>query len=236
MPRTGNTARPKHAGESPTASSATPSPARKRAPRRKPAVVADAAEVAGVETAVATVATVAEAAAEPVVAPLEAVTAPVEAAVALAPAAVAEAREAPRQFLTFLLDEQEYGIEIRSVQEIRGYTRLTTLPNTPPHLKGLLDVRGTVIPVFDMRVWFGKEAIPCTPLSVIVTVTVGDRVVGLLVDGVSDVREVPPGGLVQPPDMGFAVRTSHLEGLAAVGDRLLTVLRLDEVVRGMMAA
>ena len=70
----------------------------------------------------------------------------------------------------------------------------------------------------------------------IVTVTVGDRVVGLLVDGVSDVREVPPGGLVQPPDMGFAVRTSHLEGSRRWATGLLTVLRLDEVVRGMMAA
>lgn len=216
MPRSGNTESPKDTDENTAASNATS--ARKRAPRRKAAVAA--------------------AATAPIEAPNEApIETPVEAPIeALATAAEAGARVAPHQYLTFLLDEQEYGIEIQAVQEIRGYTRVTTLPNSPRHLKGLLNVRGTVIPVFDMRVWFGKEAIPCTPLSVIVTVMVRGRIVGLLVDGVSDVREVQPGALVRPPDMGVAVNTSLLTGLAAIDDRLLTVLSLEQVVEGMLAA
>lgn len=219
MPRSGNIARPNPTGENPPASSATPP--RKRPSRRKPPVATAALDVTADAVA-------------PVAPPEVPADVPAEVP-AVAPTLALE-REVPRQYLTFVLDEQEYGIEIRSVQEIRGYTRVTTLPNSPRHLKGLLDVRGTVIPVFDVRVWFGKEPIPCTPLSVIVTVTVGGRVVGLLVDGVSDVREVPAGGLVKPPDMGVSVKTSHLEGLAAVGDRLLTVLSLEQVVEGMMAA
>lgn len=228
MPRSGNTERPKDTDETKAASSATP--ARKRAPRRKPVAAAPVAS-APIEAPVAATFTP-ECANEPG----DGIESPVEAPALAEVDSVESARVAPHQYLTFLLDDQEYGIEIQSVQEIRGYTRVTTLPNSPRHLKGLLNVRGTVIPVFDMRVWFGKEAIPCTPLSVIVTVNVGARVVGLLVDGVSDVREVQPGGLVRPPDMGVAVNTSLLTGLAAIDDRLLTVLSLEQVVEGMLAA
>lgn len=226
MPRSGNTPSPKATDETKAASGATP--ARKRTPRRKPTVAAIVPECASEANAVAE-------------GPLDALVdaganADADVVDATTATASAEARVAPHQYLTFLLDEQEYGIEIQSVQEIRGYTRVTALPNSPRHLKGLLNVRGTVIPVFDMRVWFGKEPIPCTPLSVIVTVNVGARVVGLLVDGVSDVREVQPGALVRPPDMGVAVNTSLLTGLAAIDDRLLTVLSLEQVVEGMLAA
>lgn len=233
MPRSGNTERPKDTDETKAASSATP--ARTRAPRRKAADVGAASRVAVAPIEPPVAVTLAP---EYVNEPSDEVESPVEAP-AESPVlaeAVEDARVAPHQYLTFLLDEQEYGIEIQSVQEIRGYTRVTALPNSPRHLKGLLNVRGTVIPVFDMRVWFGKEAIPCTPLSVIVTVNVGARVVGLLVDGVSDVREVQPGALVRPPDMGVAVNTSLLTGLAAIDDRLLTVLSLEQVVEGMLAA
>lgn len=233
MPRSGNTERPKDTDETKAASSATP--ARTRAPRRKAADVGAASRVAVAPIEPPVAVTLAP---EYVNEPSDGVESPVEAP-AESPVlaeAVEDARVAPHQYLTFLLDEQEYGIEIQSVQEIRGYTRVTALPNSPRHLKGLLNVRGTVIPVFDMRVWFGKEAIPCTPLSVIVTVNVGARVVGLLVDGVSDVREVQPGALVRPPDMGVAVNTSLLTGLAAIDDRLLTVLSLEQVVEGMLAA
>ncbi len=142
----------------------------------------------------------------------------------------------PLQLLTFVVEGNEYGIEIHQVQEIRGYTRLTVLPNMPRHFRGLLDVRGTVVPVFDLRAWFGGQPVECTPITVIVTVNVCDRLVGLLVDAVSDVREVEHSALAAPPDMGMAVDTSLLDGLAPVDGRLLSVLDLERVVGGMLAA
>jgi purine-binding chemotaxis protein CheW len=141
-----------------------------------------------------------------------------------------------RQYLTFVVDGQEYGIEIHQVQEIRGYTNVTPLPNTPPHIKGLMNLRGAVIPIFDLRAWFGGGQAECTRTSVIVTVTVGERLVGLLVDAVSDVLDVEGRSLAPPPDLGPGVDTTLLAGLATVGERLVAVIKVEELVGGMMAA
>ncbi|MCC6650314.1 MAG: purine-binding chemotaxis protein CheW [Candidatus Eisenbacteria bacterium] len=146
------------------------------------------------------------------------------------------ATPAIRQYLTFVVDGQEFGIEIHNVQEIRGFSNVTPLPNTPPHIKGLMNLRGAVIPIFDLRAWFGGGQAECTRTSVIVTVTVGERLVGLLVDAVSDVLDVEGRSLAPPPDLGPGVDTTLLAGLATVGERLVAVIKVDELVGGMMAA
>lgn len=135
-----------------------------------------------------------------------------------------------RQFLTFLLDNEQYGIEILRVQEIKGYTVPTPLPNMPPHIKGVMNLRGTVVPVLDLRARFGMAATEYDRFTVVIVVTAGDRVVGLVVDAVSDVLDIESEAIVPPPEMGAGVDTSFLTGMAKSADRLIALLALDRVV------
>jgi purine-binding chemotaxis protein CheW len=135
-----------------------------------------------------------------------------------------------RQFLTFRLGDEEYGLEILRVQEIKGYSRVTPLPNTPPEVRGVMNLRGAVVPVFDLRTRFGLPAAEYTRFTVIIVVTAGPRVGGLVVDAVSDVLTVGPGEVVPTPDLGAAVDTSCVTGMARTGDRLVTLLNVDRLV------
>lgn len=134
------------------------------------------------------------------------------------------------QFLTFQLDDEEYGVEILRVQEIKGYTRVTPIPNAPPEVKGVMNLRGTVVPIVDLRTRFGLTPAEYTRFTVIVVVTVGTKVVGLVVDAVSDVMNVTTDSLVPPPDLGVGVDTSFLTGMARTGERLVTLLNIDRLV------
>src|ERR1017187_3213649 len=97
--------------------------------------------------------------------------------------------QASQQFLTFLLDDQEYGLEIFKIREIRGYAPVTPIPNVPPHVRGVMNLRGTVLPVVDLRMKFHLPAVEYNKFTVIVIATVGEKTVGLLVDAVSDVLD-----------------------------------------------
>ncbi len=134
------------------------------------------------------------------------------------------------QFLTFSLGQEEYGIEILRVQEIKGYTAITPIPNTPNHIKGVMNLRGTVIPVVDLRIKFGLADAEVNRFTVVIVVTVGDRVVGLVVDAVSDVLDVAASELVPAPEMGAGVDTSFLTGMAKSEDRLISLLAIERVV------
>src|ERR1700735_3341871 len=92
-----------------------------------------------------------------------------------------------QQYLSFALGEEQYGIEILRVQEIKGYSGITPIPNTPPHIRGVMNLRGTVIPVVDLRAKFNLNTQAYDKLTVIIVVTVGARIIGLVVDAVSDV-------------------------------------------------
>ncbi len=134
------------------------------------------------------------------------------------------------QFLTFRLAGEDYGVEILQVQEIKGYSRVTPLPNTPPEVRGVMNLRGTVVPVLDLRTRFGMPGVEPDRFTVVVVVTVGPKVVGLVVDAVSDVLNVAPAELVPPPDLGAGVDVSLLTGMARAGDRLVTLLNIDRLV------
>ena len=131
------------------------------------------------------------------------------------------------QFLTFLLGQEEYGIPLLKVQEIKGYSAITPIPNTPPHIKGVMNLRGTVIPIVDLRVRFGVEAIEYTKFHVIIVINVGTRVVGLLVDAVSDVLNVGPEDIREAPDFGTEADTRFISGLASSGDKVAVLLDLE---------
>lgn len=134
------------------------------------------------------------------------------------------------QFLTFALGDQEYGVEILRVQEIKGFSSVTPIPNAPPYVKGVMNLRGTVVPVFDLRLKFGMSSREYDRFTVIVVVNVGARVVGLIVDAVSDVLDVAREAIEATPDLGNSVDTSMLRGIARNGDRLITLLDIDRVI------
>ncbi len=134
------------------------------------------------------------------------------------------------QYLTFRLGQEEYGIEILRVQEIKGYSAITPIPNTPPHIKGVMNLRGTVVPVMDLRVRFGLAEGVLDRFTVVIVVTAGTRIVGLVVDAVSDVLDIEASDVVPPPEMGQYVDTSCLTGMAKSEDRLISLLAIDRVV------
>ncbi len=135
-----------------------------------------------------------------------------------------------RQFLTFQLEDEEYGLEILRVQEIKGLPKITPLPNTPPEVKGVMNLRGAVVPILDLRTRLGLRAAEYTRFTVVIVVTVGPKVVGLVVDAVSDVLNVGAKEVVPAPDLGAGVDTSVLTGMARAGDRLVSLLNIDRLV------
>jgi purine-binding chemotaxis protein CheW len=142
-----------------------------------------------------------------------------------------------QQFLTFLLENQEYGLEIFKIREIRGYAPITPIPNVPPHVRGVMNLRGTVLPVVDLRMKFRLPAVEYSKYTVIVIATVGEKTVGLLVDAVSDVLMVARDSMREAPDFGTSVDTRFISGVFQSREHLTVALNLEELLtEGEMAA
>ncbi len=139
--------------------------------------------------------------------------------------------EAAAQFLAFELNAQEFAIDVLQVQEIRNYTRVTPIPNTSQFVKGVMNLRGSVIPIIDLRKKFGFPDSQPNQFTVIIVVNVGDKVMGLVVDTVSDVLDIDEESIEPPPDLG-AVNTSFLTGLAKSGERLIALLDVETLLCG----
>lgn len=135
-----------------------------------------------------------------------------------------------QQYLTFTLGQEEYGIEILRVQEIKGYSAITPIPNTPPYIKGVMNLRGTVVPVVDLRVKFGMASAEYNRFTVVIVVTLETRVVGLVVDGVSDVLTIAGADVVPTPEMGDGIDTTFLTGMVRSSERLTALLAIDRLV------
>lgn len=134
------------------------------------------------------------------------------------------------QFLTFRLGDEEYAIDILCAQEIRGYSTVTPIPNAPHYVRGVMNLRGTVIPVVDLRIKFGMPSEAYTKFTVIIVVTVGNKVMGLVVDAVSDVLDFAADDIEPPPAFDGATDSGFVRGLAKSGDRLVAVLDIDRLV------
>jgi purine-binding chemotaxis protein CheW len=134
------------------------------------------------------------------------------------------------QFLTFLLDEQEYGLELFKIQEIRGYAPVTPIPNVPAHVRGVMNLRGTVLPVVDLRMKFRLPPIEYSKFTVIVIAMVADKMVGLLVDAVSDVLHVTREAMRAVPDFGSAVDTRFIDGVFQTREHLAVALNLEKLL------
>lgn len=134
------------------------------------------------------------------------------------------------QYLTFTLADELYGVDILRVQEIKGYTAVTRIPNTPDYIKGVLNLRGTIVPIVDLRAKFSMGRVESTMFTVIVVVVVRDRVMGLVVDAVSDVLNIEAKDIQAAPNFGAAVDTSFIRNIAQAGDKLITLLDIDRVL------
>jgi purine-binding chemotaxis protein CheW len=131
-----------------------------------------------------------------------------------------------RQFVTFTLDQAEYGVEIMAVREIKGWTETTSIPHAPPHVRGVVNLRGVIVPIFDLRARFGMGLTDPGKMHVVIIVAVGARTVGLLVDAVSDIITVDLSEVRPVPDMGLAAEDRLLDGLVATGERMVTLISL----------
>jgi len=135
------------------------------------------------------------------------------------------------QFLTFSLGEEEYGVDILKVQEIKGYVPTTRIPNAPDDVRGVLNLRGTIVPIVDLRRKFNLAEVVYDQFTAIVVIVVQERVMGMVVDSVSEVMSIPPGDIQPPPDFG-AMNGSMLRGMARVGEKLIILLDIDAVLLG----
>lgn len=141
----------------------------------------------------------------------------------------------PRQALTFCLGAEDYGVDILRVQEIRGWSPVTRLPKVPPHVLGVLNLRGTIVPIVDLRVRFNLPSAEFTPLTVIVVLSVqfasGAREFGVVVDRVSDVIDIAADHVKKAPSVGSSSAAEFIHGLAVVGERMIILLNVDELIR-----
>jgi len=136
----------------------------------------------------------------------------------------------PSQYLTFTLSEQSFGIDILKVQEIKGYTGVTPIPKTPPQVKGVVNLRGIVIPVVDLRVKFSTGSCQYDKFTVVVVVMVGEKTVGLVVDAVSDVLDIPASAIRPAPDLGAHVDTRYISGVATIGETVTVLLDIGQLL------
>jgi purine-binding chemotaxis protein CheW len=149
----------------------------------------------------------------------------------------AQAREATgatatRQVLTFSLGSEHYGVDILRVQEIRGWSPVTKIPQVAPHVLGVLNLRGSIVPIIDLRVRFNLTQAEFTPLTVIIVLrsTADQREFGLVVDGVSDVVDIAAENLKDAPSLGSSSAAEFIQGLAIAGERMLILLNVDELI------
>lgn len=134
------------------------------------------------------------------------------------------------QFLTFTLGDEFYGVDILRVMEIKGYTAVTKIPNTPSHIKGVLNLRGTIVPIVELRTKFGMSTIEYTTFTVIIIVVVREKVIGLVVDSVSDVLNIDKKDIQPAPQFGAKVDVSFLNGIGKSGDKLIAFLDIDRLL------
>ena len=134
-----------------------------------------------------------------------------------------------RQLITFELGDQSLGIDIMAIREIRAWSPATPLPNVPPHIRGVVNLRGVVLPVLDLRMRLGWGLTDPTTRHVIIVVKIGQQLQGMIVDAVNDIVTVNAQDMQPLPDIGSTEAAALLEGLATVDDRMILVLDLDRL-------
>ena len=137
---------------------------------------------------------------------------------------------AGREFLAFTLGSEEYGIDILKVQEIRGYEAVTRIANAPEFIKGVINLRGIIIPVVDMRIKFKLGTPVYDQFTVVIILNIGGRIMGMVVDSVSDVTTLTADQIKPAPEMGTAFNSDYLVGLGTVDERMLILIDIDKLM------
>jgi purine-binding chemotaxis protein CheW len=137
-----------------------------------------------------------------------------------------------REYLTFRLDKEEYGIDILKVQEIRGYEPPTRIANAPSFIKGVVNLRGTIVPIVDMRLKFNCAQAQYDSFTVVIILNLRQRIVGIVVDSVSDVLELAAEDFRDAPDVESMIGSDAVLGLGSLGDRMLILLDIEKLMSG----
>ncbi|MDF3888985.1 chemotaxis protein CheW [Cupriavidus basilensis] len=135
---------------------------------------------------------------------------------------------AGEEFLAFRLGGEEYGVDILKVQEIRGYENVTQIANAPAYLKGVVNLRGIIVPIIDLRIKFRQDKVNYDQYTVVIIVDLHERITGIVVDGVSDVLTLAPGQIRQAPQLSGD--TEYIRGIGSVEDRMLILVDIEKLL------
>jgi purine-binding chemotaxis protein CheW len=135
-----------------------------------------------------------------------------------------------KEYLTFKLEHEEYGIDILLVQEIRGYEPPTRIAHAPDFIKGVINLRGIIVPVVDMRIKFNCSAVVYDPSTVVIILNIAKRTIGIVVDSVSDVMELPSGAIKAAPEFDTVINHEAITGLVSLESRMLILLDMAHLV------
>ncbi len=134
------------------------------------------------------------------------------------------------EYLTFILGNEEYGIEILKVQEIRSYEAVTKIANTPDFIKGVINLRGSIVPIIDLRMRFNLSQVEYNEFTVVIILNLGNRIMGIVVDGVSDVLELKNSEISPVPELVSSIDTKYLLGLGTADDRMLILVDIEQLM------
>lgn len=142
-----------------------------------------------------------------------------------------------QQYLTFTVMGEEFGVDIMTVREIKGWTETTRLPGSPEFMRGVMNLRGLIIPIFDLKMRFGKGLTQAEAKHVIIILAVGERNIGILVDAVSDILTVNEGDIKAAPEMDSAADADYINGLISLDQRMVVLLEVEKLFdNGMLQA
>lgn len=136
----------------------------------------------------------------------------------------------PAEYLAFTLGQEEYGIDIQKVSEIRSYETPTRIANAPDFVKGVINLRGLIVPIVDMRIRFNLGEPEYGPFTVVIILNIGNRVVGMVVDAVSDVTILEPEQIKPAPEIGGTLNIEYIMGLGTLDDRMLILVDIDKLM------
>jgi purine-binding chemotaxis protein CheW len=134
-----------------------------------------------------------------------------------------------KEFLAFTLGSEEYCIDILKVQEIRGYETVTPIPNTPAFMKGVVNLRGIIVPIIDLRIKLDLAKVEYDQFTVVIILSIRGRVVGIVVDSVSDVVALAPEEIKEAPQFGAAIKTDYIDGLVTIDERMLIIIDIEKL-------
>ncbi|MBT81310.1 MAG: chemotaxis protein CheW [Alteromonadaceae bacterium] len=135
-----------------------------------------------------------------------------------------------REFLSFVLGEEHYALDITTVKEIRGYEQVTKIANAPDFIKGVMNLRGDIVPVVDLRIKFNVGEATYNEFTIVIMLNVDERIVGIVVDGVSDVIRLSEEEMLPPPEFGVAFDSRYLHGLADVDETMVILVNIESLI------